>query len=79
MKILAISKETPGVDWDSLEELLKQEALALHELYQEELVREFYLPTGGRQYWCLNHPPLRRRNPICPGYRSSGKERSALS
>jgi hypothetical protein len=47
MKILAISQEIPPVDWDSLEEMLKNEARALHEMYMEGHVREFYFTDRG--------------------------------
>jgi hypothetical protein len=47
MKILAISKEIPPVDWDSLGEVLKKEAHVLHDLYLEDHVREFYFTDQG--------------------------------
>jgi hypothetical protein len=42
MKILAIERETPGVERERFEPLLKEEAALLWELYQSGLVREFY-------------------------------------
>lgn len=47
MKILAISKEIPPVDWDSLVLTLKEEADKLHQLYLHGLVREFYFTDLG--------------------------------
>jgi hypothetical protein len=58
MKILAISKEIPPVDWDSLEEMLKKEALALHEIYHEDLVREFYFTDRGEAVLVLESASL---------------------
>lgn len=47
MKILAISKEPNPVNWELHEELLRIEALTLHQLYIDNLVREFYFTSGG--------------------------------
>ncbi len=47
MKILAISKELQAVDWDSLRDILKEEALTLHNLYLADQVREFYFTDEG--------------------------------
>ncbi len=47
MKILAISKELQAVDWDSLKDILKEEALTLHDLYLAGQVREFYFTDEG--------------------------------
>jgi hypothetical protein len=58
MKILAISQEIPPVVWDSLEEVLKQEALVLHDLYLEELVREFYFTDRGEAVLVLESATL---------------------
>jgi hypothetical protein len=43
MKILAIEKDVPGVDWASVsKELLAEEARAVYRLYQKGLLREHY-------------------------------------
>ncbi|HYD21589.1 MAG TPA: hypothetical protein VEB40_08955 [Flavipsychrobacter sp.] len=43
MKILAIEKEVPGVDWSTVsKELLAQEALDVYRMYLKEQVREHY-------------------------------------
>jgi hypothetical protein len=42
MKILAIEIEMDGVEWDSLEDLLKEEALHVYNLYQSGSIRELY-------------------------------------
>ncbi len=47
MKILALSKEIPPVVWDSLEEVLCDEAALLHQLYLDDHVREFYFTGQG--------------------------------
>jgi hypothetical protein len=47
MKFLAISREIPPVHWDSLGELLKEEAIILHTLYLSDQVREFYFTDEG--------------------------------
>ena len=47
MKILAISREIPPVDWDSLEEVLRDEAVLLHQLYLDDHVREHYFTDQG--------------------------------
>ncbi len=47
MKILAISKEPNPVNWELHEELLRNEARTLHQLYIDNLVREFYFTSGG--------------------------------
>jgi hypothetical protein len=47
MKILAISHETPTVNWDAHEETLREEAAVLYRLYLDELVREFYFTNDG--------------------------------
>ncbi len=45
MKILAISKDLPGANWDGVEQILQEEARALHQLYLSNQVREMYF-TG---------------------------------
>jgi hypothetical protein len=47
MKILAISREVPPVDWDALTDTLKEEAGALHQLYISDQIREFYFTDQG--------------------------------
>lgn len=43
MKILAIEKEVPGVDWGTVsKELLAQEALDVYKMYLAEQLREHY-------------------------------------
>lgn len=43
MKILAIEKEVPGVDWSTVsKELLAQEALDVYRMYLLEQLREHY-------------------------------------
>src|SRR5262245_62128870 len=43
MKILAIEKEIPGVDWSTVsKELLEQEALDVYRMYLAEQIREHY-------------------------------------
>ena len=43
MKILAIEKEVPGVDWSTVsKELLAQEALDVYSMYLMEQLREHY-------------------------------------
>jgi hypothetical protein len=43
MKILAIEKEVPGVDWSSVSKgLLAQEALDVYRMYLAEQLREHY-------------------------------------
>ncbi len=43
MKILAIEKDVPGVDWSSVsKELLAQEALDVYRMYLTEQLREHY-------------------------------------
>jgi hypothetical protein len=43
MKILAIEKAVPGVDWKTVsQELLAQEALHVYGLYLREHLREHY-------------------------------------
>jgi hypothetical protein len=43
MKILAIEKEIPGIDWGAVDkELLAQEALNVYKLYLSEKLREHY-------------------------------------
>jgi len=42
MKILAIEKEIPGVDPDSIKPFLKAEAVRVWELYRSGIVREHY-------------------------------------
>lgn len=43
MKILAIEKEVPGVDWSTVsKELLAQEALDVYKMYLMEQLREHY-------------------------------------
>lgn len=43
MKILAIEKEVPGVDWKTVsKDLLTQEALDVYKLYLSEQLREHY-------------------------------------
>jgi hypothetical protein len=45
MKILAISKDLPGANWDGAEQILQEEARVLHQLYLSNQVREMYF-TG---------------------------------
>ncbi len=42
MKILALEKEVEGVDWSTVDEVLKQEALHVYELQKQGIVREIY-------------------------------------
>ena len=42
MKILAIENEIEGVDWDKLEDLLKEEAQHVYNLYLSDSLREIY-------------------------------------
>lgn len=43
MKILAIEKEVPGVDWSTVsKDLLAQEALNVYNMYLTEQLREHY-------------------------------------
>ena len=42
MKILAIEKESKGVDWNDLEDLLKAEAQHVFHLYLSDSLREIY-------------------------------------
>jgi hypothetical protein len=42
MKILAIENEIVGVEWDKLEELLKDEAQHVYNLYLSDSLREIY-------------------------------------
>ncbi|MBS1773786.1 MAG: hypothetical protein JST82_13080 [Bacteroidetes bacterium] len=43
MKILAIEKEVPGVDWSTVsKDILAQEALGVYKMYLSEQLREHY-------------------------------------
>jgi len=42
MKILAIEKEMEGVAWDNAEDLLKEEAQHVYNLYLSDALREIY-------------------------------------
>ncbi len=42
MKILAIENEIEGVEWDNLEDLLKEEAQHVYNLYLSDSLREIY-------------------------------------
>jgi len=42
MKILAIEKETEGIDWNDLTDLLKEEAHHVYKLYLSGVLREIY-------------------------------------
>ena len=42
MKILAIENEIEGVDWNNLEDLLKDEAQHVYHLYLSGSIREIY-------------------------------------
>lgn len=42
MKILAIEKEIEGVEWDNSEDLLKEEAQHVYNLYLSGSLREIY-------------------------------------
>lgn len=42
MKILAIEKEIEGASWDHVDDLLKQEALHVFNLYLSDVLREIY-------------------------------------
>lgn len=42
MKFLAFEKEIGNVDWKNHEKLLKTEALKVHELYLQGIIREIY-------------------------------------
>lgn len=42
MKILAIEKEMEGVNWNNFEDLLKEEALHVYNLYLSNSLREIY-------------------------------------
>lgn len=47
MKILALSKEIPPVDWTAQEKLLAEEANVVHQMYLDEHIREFYFTPDG--------------------------------
>lgn len=42
MKILAIENEIEGVDWNKLEDVLKNEARQVYNLYLSDTIREIY-------------------------------------
>jgi len=42
MKVLAIENEIEGVEWDNLEDLLKDEAEHVYNLYLSDSLREIY-------------------------------------
>ena len=42
MKILAIENEMEGVEWDNLQDLLKEEAQHVYDLYLSDSLREIY-------------------------------------
>ncbi|HEY4786051.1 MAG TPA: hypothetical protein VIH57_08375 [Bacteroidales bacterium] len=42
MKILAIEKELKPVDWSKFQQILKDEANRVYELYQYDYIREIY-------------------------------------
>ena len=42
MKLLAIEKETENVEWGNLEDLLKEEAQHVYNLYLSDSLREIY-------------------------------------
>lgn len=42
MKILAIENEIEGVEWDNLQDLLKDEAQHVYNLYLSDSLREIY-------------------------------------
>ncbi|MES2679422.1 MAG: superoxide dismutase [Bacteroidota bacterium] len=42
MKILAVEKETDGVEWGKLTDLLKDEARHVYDLYLSDALREIY-------------------------------------
>lgn len=49
MKILAIEKEVPGIDWSTVsKDILTQEALDVYKMYLSEKLREHYF-TEARQ------------------------------
>lgn len=42
MKIIAISQDIEGVDWNNAKEILKDEARQVYQFYLDGLVREIY-------------------------------------
>lgn len=42
MKILAITKDVPGVNWENSDEILKNEAINAYKLYKEGAFRDIY-------------------------------------
>ena len=42
MKILAIETEIEGVDWENLQDLMKEEARHVYDLYLSDSLREIY-------------------------------------
>lgn len=48
MKILAIEKEVPDIDWSNVDkELLSRESLAIYQMYLAEQLREHYFNEEG--------------------------------
>jgi hypothetical protein len=56
MKILAIEKETEGVDWNKLEDLLKEEAQHVYNLYLSDSLREMYFTENKNAVLILETP-----------------------
>jgi len=42
MKIMAITKDVPGVNWENSDEILKNETINAYKLYQDGIFREIY-------------------------------------
>ncbi len=42
MKIMAITKDLPGVNWENSDEILKNETINAYKLYQDGIFREIY-------------------------------------
>jgi len=42
MKILAITKDVPGVSWENSDEILKNETINAYKLYRDGIFREIY-------------------------------------
>jgi hypothetical protein len=49
MKILAIENEIEGAEWDNLEDLLKDEAQHVYNLYLSNSLREIYFTENKKR------------------------------
>ena len=49
MKVLAIGHARGGIRWEHIAPYVGEEARRVWELYESDLVREFYLRAGGRR------------------------------